>query len=222
MIIAELFRNCDGPGRQRIIREYEPLVTRIVAREHARWQNWFDRQRLMQLGMAVLEEMLINFKRHRHAQFSAALARQIRRRIMLAAGVETAAAGRPEGERTVSVEELEAMAQREEAEDEDTRPSAQITDWLAHSVSNRDTPDSMFLLSEAAEIVARAMDRLPDNEVTCLSACFWGGMQLKEVGEMLGVSESRACQIRKNALRKLREQARLIEHLREFAEEYHH
>jgi len=50
-----------------------------------------------------------------------------------------------------------------------------------------------------------ALERLPRREAIVLSLLYCEGMLLHEVGELLGVTESRACQIRMIALRRLRE-----------------
>jgi RNA polymerase sigma factor (sigma-70 family) len=77
------------------------------------------------------------------------------------------------------------------------------------------SPDYPMMREETISIIARALDRLPENEVVALSLSFFGERPLAEVGEALGVSQSRACQIKKNAIRKLREQLGLLEHLRD-------
>ena len=65
-------------------------------------------------------------------------------------------------------------------------------------------PLSNILSSEKIEIVSRALDRLPEKERLVVTLYFYEELNLKEIGEILGVTESRASQIRSRALLRLR------------------
>ena len=67
-------------------------------------------------------------------------------------------------------------------------------------------PDPLFSLleDERVEIVARALDRLPEKERLVITLYFYEELNLKEIGEIIGVTESRASQIRSRALLRLR------------------
>lgn len=65
-------------------------------------------------------------------------------------------------------------------------------------------PLSKLLGSEKVGIVARALDRLPEKERLVISLYFYEELNLKEIGEILGVTESRASQIRSRALIRLK------------------
>lgn len=54
------------------------------------------------------------------------------------------------------------------------------------------------------EIVARAIDALPEAERTVISLYYYEELTLKEIGRVLGVTESRACQIHGKAMVRLR------------------
>jgi len=58
------------------------------------------------------------------------------------------------------------------------------------------------------EMVARAIEKLPENERTVISLYYYEGLTLREIGEVLGVTESRACQIHGKAVVRLRAQLR--------------
>ena len=66
-------------------------------------------------------------------------------------------------------------------------------------------PDSQFALRERKRVIAAALERLPKRELMVLSMYFQDGLTLKEIGQILGVSESRVCQLRGRALRVLRQ-----------------
>ena len=65
-------------------------------------------------------------------------------------------------------------------------------------------PLNKLLGGEKVSIVARALDRLPEKERLVISLYFYEELNLKEIGEILGVTESRASQIRSRALIRLK------------------
>ncbi len=66
--------------------------------------------------------------------------------------------------------------------------------------------DPLFKLlsTEKIELVARSLDRLPEKERLVISLYFYEELNLKEIGEIIGVTESRASQIRSRALIRLK------------------
>lgn len=60
------------------------------------------------------------------------------------------------------------------------------------------------LESERIQIVARALDRIPEKERLVITLYFYEELNLKEIGDIIGVTESRASQIRSRALLRLR------------------
>ena len=67
-----------------------------------------------------------------------------------------------------------------------------------------DEPLTAYLSREAGHTVRAAMCRLTERERTVATLSFGQGMTLAEIGKTLGVTESRACQIRSSALNRLR------------------
>jgi RNA polymerase sigma factor for flagellar operon FliA len=53
-------------------------------------------------------------------------------------------------------------------------------------------------------ILTSAMNRLADREKIVLSLYYYEGLTLAEIGEILGVTESRVCQIHTKAVLQLR------------------
>jgi RNA polymerase sigma factor FliA len=74
-------------------------------------------------------------------------------------------------------------------------------EWLASKATD---PLHQLLGSEKVELIARALDRLPEKERLVISLYFYEELNLKEIGEILGVTESRASQIRSRALIRLK------------------
>lgn len=70
--------------------------------------------------------------------------------------------------------------------------------------SSKPDPLSKLLQGEQIELVARALDRLPEKERLVITLYFYEELNLKEIGEIIGVTESRASQIRSRALLRLK------------------
>jgi len=70
--------------------------------------------------------------------------------------------------------------------------------------STKPDPLRELLKTERVEIVARALDRLPEKERLVITLYFYEELNLKEIGEIIGVTESRASQVRSRALIRLR------------------
>jgi len=77
----------------------------------------------------------------------------------------------------------------------------QADEWLA---SKAHDPLHKLLSGEKVGLIARALDRLPEKERLVISLYFYEELNLKEIGEILGVTESRASQIRSRALIRLK------------------
>lgn len=53
-------------------------------------------------------------------------------------------------------------------------------------------------------VIARAVERLPEREALVIGLYYQDELTLQEIGEVLGVTESRVCQIRSQAIARLR------------------
>ncbi|HZU78765.1 MAG TPA: RNA polymerase sigma factor WhiG [Acidimicrobiales bacterium] len=65
-------------------------------------------------------------------------------------------------------------------------------------------PGAIFEDKEAKEILAQAIRQLAERERTVLSLYYYEGLTLAEIGDILGVTESRVCQIHTKAVLQLR------------------
>ena len=68
----------------------------------------------------------------------------------------------------------------------------------------RDGPMAAFEVEEMKQILAGAINRLGDREKIVLTLYYYEGLTLAEIGEVLGVTESRVCQIHTKAVLQLR------------------
>lgn len=78
-----------------------------------------------------------------------------------------------------------------------------------------DGPPAAFEVEEMKQILASAINRLGDREKIVLTLYYYEGLTLAEIGEVLGVTESRVCQIHTKAVLQLR--SRMAEPERELA-----
>ena len=72
------------------------------------------------------------------------------------------------------------------------------------AVAEHGDPDEQFGREELQQELAQAIGRLPERERLVMSLYYERELNLKEIGKVLGVSESRACQIHGQALVRLR------------------
>jgi RNA polymerase sigma factor FliA len=78
-----------------------------------------------------------------------------------------------------------------------------------------DGPVAAYEVEEMKQILAQAISRLGDREKLVLMLYYYEGLTLAEIGEVLGVTESRVCQIHTKAVLQLR--SRMAEPERETA-----
>ena len=67
-----------------------------------------------------------------------------------------------------------------------------------------ETPESAYENSETKEILADAIDSLPEKERTVVSLYYYEELTYKEIGKILGVSESRISQLHTKAIIRLK------------------
>ncbi len=77
---------------------------------------------------------------------------------------------------------------------------------LVYKLSEIDSqsPDHNLLVEEMRNSLARAIDKLPIKEKQIISLYYYEGMNLREIGEILSISQQRVSQLRKKALEKLK------------------
>ena len=73
-----------------------------------------------------------------------------------------------------------------------------------HITVEGNDPLHLLLDSNMREVLVRAIDDLPEREKTVMGLYYEQDMNLREIGEVLGVSESRVCQLHSQAIARLR------------------
>ena len=66
------------------------------------------------------------------------------------------------------------------------------------------TAEQILCLAESRDEVVRAVRCLPERERVTLSLYYLDGKNLRQIGEVLGVSESRACQLKREGIKRLK------------------
>jgi RNA polymerase sigma factor FliA len=69
---------------------------------------------------------------------------------------------------------------------------------------NEKSPLTLLVELDQKKILARLIDELPEKEKTVLSLYYWEELTMKEVGAVLGLTESRVCQLHNQALIRLK------------------
>lgn len=65
-------------------------------------------------------------------------------------------------------------------------------------------PSKTYEIEEMKQILADAINRLPEREKIVISLYYYEGLTLREIGEVLGVTESRVCQMHTKAILRLK------------------
>src|SRR3954454_677337 len=86
--------------------------------------------------------------------------------------------------------------------DDDGGGSPRLVDTLRDS--NALDPQAVAEHGEARQMLARAVEQLPDREKVVVSLYYFEGLTLAEIGRVLGVTESRICQLQTKAVLHLR------------------
>ena len=94
----------------------------------------------------------------------------------------------------VSFEELWVGGERDESQN----AIGSIRDDTAED------PVAIFESAEIKDILAVAIDQLPERERTVIALYYYEGLTLKEIGQVLGVTESRVSQLHTKAVLRLR------------------
>jgi RNA polymerase sigma factor for flagellar operon FliA len=67
-----------------------------------------------------------------------------------------------------------------------------------------ESPSAAYEVEEMRHILADAINRMPEREKIVLTLYYYEGLTLAEIGQVLGVTESRVCQIHTKAVLQLR------------------
>jgi RNA polymerase sigma factor FliA len=212
-----------------LVRDHMPLVRKVAWHVHGRVSSAIDVEDLIQTGMVALIEAARSYEDRGHA-FSTYATMRIRGSMIDAlrrgAAQGRAAMGKRRaiavartkfeqtfGRTPVDIEMAEVLGldlptYQADAEAARGVRHESIDDLYSdHSMWFADVEDRADDVLERAQlqgIVAGAIRTLPEREAMVLQLYFVEEMNLDEIGETLGVGAARVCQIKKNALDKVR------------------
>jgi len=222
-----------GPTQDELVVQNLSLVKRIAFHLSARMPSSVDIDDLIQAGMLGLIEAASSFDAGRGASFETyagirirgAMIDDIRRHDWTPRSVHHKYRQVAEAIHAVEAREGRAAEPSEVADhlgieldeyhrilrDSASCRLCSLEDSLGDSGTGRDPaaaagdgPDEVFSRNQFAEQLAAAIDELPEREKLVLSLYYERDLNLKEIGAVLDVSESRVSQIHGQAVLRLR------------------
>ncbi len=226
--------------RNALIVRYLPMVRKVAYRMVSRFPSCVDVDDLVSIGMMGLIEAVDRFQHDRSASFGAYarirvqgaildelrkndwVPRSVRDRVERIRTVRDELAqdlGRAptEGEvaRTLGVTEARL---REMIDESTIRAVVSLDDGMEddHAISDslpspEDLPDEGLAKSRLAELIRGCLDTLTARERRVVELYYYRDMNFKEIGEALGVTESRVSQIHTRMKERLEESLRALE-----------
>jgi RNA polymerase sigma factor for flagellar operon FliA len=220
-----------------LLEEYLPAVRRQALALQVKLPSSIDLDDLIQAGMVGLLDALGRFDPNAGAAFlpfasqriRGAMIDELRSRDWLPRSVRRSARevdrvmhrleqrlGRPPEEREVAAELGMSLADYQELLTDVNNgfllPFEEMVAETGEPEANEAGPRSPFaalLEGEQRDLLIQAIKALPEREKTLMGLYYQEELNLKEIGEVLGVSESRVCQLHSQAISRLR--ARLNE-----------
>lgn len=230
--------------REELIKQFLPLVRRVVHRMAARLPNDIDTSEMINSGMIGLVDALEKYDHKHDTNFSTYAQFRIRGAILdsfrnqdwvprslrykankiegVLGRLERELGRAPEDEEVakelgVDVETFRhmldevsnvALVSFEELGfghgEERFNASGNKHDGASQDLTDYSGPLGGLLESERTQLMARAIEKLADKERLVIKLYFYEELNLKEIGEVIGVTESRASQIRSRALMRLK------------------
>ncbi len=233
MTPANRYATAAGQSPDALVQEYAPLVKRIANHLRGRLPEGVDQDDLIQVGLIALLDAARQYSPAKGASFETYAGIRVRgamldevrntdwtprsvyrRQRELTAAIQAVEnrTGKPADAREIAAElgvALEeyfrivtaAAAHRLFSLDQEGEDG----DMPAHQIQDPDTEPSAELESdEFRQALADAIRALPEREALVMSLYYEEELNLKEIGDVLGVTESRVCQIHGQALARVR------------------
>jgi RNA polymerase sigma factor for flagellar operon FliA len=225
-------QNLDQSSPEQLILQHMPMVKRVAIHLKARIPPFMELDELIQVGMVGLIEAARAFdpgKGHEFEHFALSRVRgsildEVRRQSFLPRSA--VAFNRSESEavhvlaaelgRTPTQAELAQHMGKDMDDFQKERGHAKRFETFSMEVVSEEVmampadraqqPDVQVEESEFMQAVVDAIDHLPEREKLVMSLYYVEELNLKEIGEVLGVTESRVSQILSTVVKKLRSQ----------------
>ncbi|MBI2060192.1 MAG: RNA polymerase sigma factor FliA [Nitrospirae bacterium] len=171
-------------------RNYAALRVRGAILDELRSQDWLSRP--MRQDIRALEDVYTELENRLGRQPED---EEVAKELQMSLEDFYEMLGRTQGVSLISLEELQALR----AASDDDRD---ILETLMDPTVN--DPLAELHMTEVRDLLGEAIENLPKQERMVLTLYYYEDLNMKEVGEVLGVTESRVSQIRTAALFKLR------------------
>ena len=237
MTPANRYATAAGHSPDALVQEYAPLVKRIANHLRGRLPDSVDQDDLIQVGLIALLDAARQYSPTKGSSFETYAGIRVRgamldevrstdwtprsvyrRQRELTAAIQAVEnrTGKPADAREIAAElgmSLEeyfrlvtsAAAYRLFSLDQDGEDG----EMPVHQIQDPDTEPSVELeTAEFRATLAEAIRTLPEREGLVMSLYYEEELNLKEIGEVLGVTESRVCQIHGQALARVRAKVR--------------
>ena len=230
----EMYGGCKPPGEE-LVMAHLGLVKRVALHLKARIPAFMELDELIQVGMIGLLEASrafdpvkgVEFENFAHSRVRGAMLDEVRRLSFLPRSAVAFNKEHNESLHVLSAELGRAPTQAEMAEymgkelddfqkergkarrfetyslEVVTEEVMSIADDASHQ------PDVMVEEAEFMDAVTRAIGKLPEREQLVMQLYYVEELNLKEIGEVLEVSESRISQILSSVVKKLRVQLQI-------------
>ena len=227
---ANIYAEIQQKSVDELVREYLPLVKKIGLHLVGRMPAHIELDDLMQVGIIGLMQAGSSYDPSRGANFSTfagirikgAMLDEVRRNNWATRSVQKglkdvseaiaraeARLGRGATDQEIAAEMGLGIAEYHELSAELAYSRLSSLDDAEEAGDGDDAnPLNMFEQGQTREHVLAAITSLPEKEKLMLSLYYGEELNLKEIGEILGVSESRVSQIHGQALARLRAKMR--------------
>lgn len=220
-----------GNRHESLILAHMPMVKRVAVHLKARLPPFMELDELVQVGMVGLIEAALAFDPTKGFEFEhfalsrvrGAILDEVRRQSFLPRSAVAFNKNENEAMHVMAAElgraptqvELAQYMGKEIEEFHKERGQAKRFETFSMEVVNDEVmsmpgdsamqPEVMVEEAEFMEAVVEAIDQLPEREKMVMSLYYVEELNLKEIGEVLGVSESRVSQILSTVVKKLRQ-----------------
>jgi len=222
-----------GESRNQVVLEHLPLVKAIAIRVHEGLPVYVDLEDLVHAGVLGLFDAVDKYDSTKNVAFQAYAKHRIKgsildslreldwasrdtrrrqKRMESATQTLTARLGRPPAEEEVAREMGVSVDRwrRILVELQNVAPAVSVSasadldsDRQEPAGRNDFRPDRMAERRELRITLARAVERLPERHQKVIFLYYTNDLTMREIGDMLGVNESRVSQIHKTALKKM-------------------
>lgn len=217
--------------RSQLLIEYAPLVKRVVRTLPFTFMGYADEDDMISEGIFGLMDAIDRYDTRRNVKFETyaslrirgavldklrkmdVLSRNSRERVRqiedICNELEKTLMRHPTHTEIAQAAGLTEQAVRKALDEAALSTMISLEDVLAGCGPQEDvrseTPEQILERNELAEELTRAIEELRDNEKQVVSLYYYEELTLREIGTVLGVSESRASQLLSRSLSKLRQ-----------------